>query len=114
MLDSPQLHYLPYIGPEDFPEFVEMLGGAAFPTTYAAWDTFLTSREKEIWGAGNIPIFMGVNPSGFRQFVVSSARCANLNTLCAYVALLGSEVFVKKKNSERLQGEVVAFLGTLH
>lgn len=91
MPDVPQLCHLPFIRPEDFPEFAEILDqDEDFPATYEAWETFLSAKEEEIWEGGNVPLFTSARPIAFRRFVVSSTGSANFNALTAYVASLCS------------------------
>lgn len=111
MTDLPQLCDLPYIDPEDFREFALILAGDDdFPATYADWDAQLQVTEEEVWSDGNIPVFTGVTPAGFREFVAESTASADVNSLMAYVALLASAPVSAEQDPtpEHLREEAVA------
>jgi hypothetical protein len=91
MKDLPQICHLPYISLEDFAGFAAILAeDGDFPATHGAWETLIDARGEEIWASGDVPIFTGLTPAGFRRFVADSTASASINTLIAYAALLSS------------------------
>lgn len=92
MVERAQICHFPFISPEDFPEFNKILQqDNEFFDSYDDWEVYLKAREVEAWVLGKVPICLGVDPKGFREFLRSAMLGSDLDGLFAYAQWLGSE-----------------------